>query len=277
MRIFKHKNMMGLIYSILIAIPFLSVLSRSAYAVFNKNAYQSYSGDYGEKVYKRVVSPYNTNEVNSLNDLHVGSYYLLTINKVIGELHEIRYSTSNNIDIINFDDIRCFDNDITGVFIYDTTTYQGYGYPIIKTNNTTYYFQSSDTRESFNFIVYINSAFSGGTTSNYSLFSKVTNEYEEYLPYEYVELESQTLDNAFEYSLSSFVDENHWGKLNFFEWFTSLFLDVNSNNNGLYIHFINWYMNYTLFVSCAYILFMVLMWFINFARRLLDRGINYDW
>lgn len=85
-----------------------------------------------------------------------------------------------------------------------------------------------------------------------------------------------SLDNVFEYSVSKFVDENDFGQLNFFQWFEDMLL-TNNTHNALYIHFANWYLNYAMLISLMQILFLVLMWFVNFARKLLDRGMNYDW
>lgn len=81
----------------------------------------------------------------------------------------------------------------------------------------------------------------------------------------------EVLDDVFEYSISHFISENSFGRLDFFQWFSNLFID---SSNNLYIHYINWYMNYALYVSLAFLIFMVLMWFINFARKLLERGMD---
>ena len=66
-----------------------------------------------------------------------------------------------------------------------------------------------------------------------------------------------TLSSAFEYALSEFVTANNFGKLDFFTWFSSAFLD-NTVHDLIYIHFINWYLNYCLYVSISYLLFSVL-------------------
>lgn len=76
------------------------------------------------------------------------------------------------------------------------------------------------------------------------------------------------LDNAFDYSLYTFLNENGVGRLNLTNWFVDTFLDETSHNM-LYINYVNWYMNYSLLISCVYLLYLVLMWFITLARRLL--------
>ena len=66
--------------------------------------------------------------------------------------------------------------------------------------------------------------------------------------------------------------------MDFFVWFDDLFLNVQTGSmTELTIQLVNWYFNYVFFVSCGYLLFLVLMWFINFSRKLLERGMNYDW
>lgn len=84
-----------------------------------------------------------------------------------------------------------------------------------------------------------------------------------------------TLDNVFEYSMGTFIQNNQFGKLNLFSWFFDLFLDSSTMNN-MYIQFINWYLNFVLLVSLTYVLFLVLMWFVNFARRILTKSFDFE-
>ena len=57
---------MSLIFTALMSLPFVSILSRVIYVQSNKNAYQSYSGANGYQIeYK-----YDSNEVN-INDIKV--------------------------------------------------------------------------------------------------------------------------------------------------------------------------------------------------------------
>lgn len=79
-----------------------------------------------------------------------------------------------------------------------------------------------------------------------------------------------TLSSAFEYSLSEFITSNNFGKIDFFTWFANIFLD-NTAHDLLYIHFINWYLNYALYVSISLIIFHVLYWFIDFLHKLLNK------
>ena len=72
MKIFKNKHFQSLIYSIFLALPMLAVLGRTAYTIMNKNAYLSSSitGVSYEKEF-----PYETNELNTADDLITGNIY----------------------------------------------------------------------------------------------------------------------------------------------------------------------------------------------------------
>lgn len=94
------------------------------------------------------------------------------------------------------------------------------------------------------------------------------------IPYHINSIEISTLDNAFEYSLKE-ITNNDIGKVRFFTWFADMFLDVNDGTSAIYIGFINWYFNYALLMSLGYVLFGVLMWFINWVRRMIERGQDF--
>ena len=85
-----------------------------------------------------------------------------------------------------------------------------------------------------------------------------------------------TLDNVFEYSVSQFVKDNDFGNVDLFSYFGNIFLNENQMNN-LYVGFANWYLNYAMLITLMHFLFAILMWFINYSRRILDRSMNYDW
>ena len=96
---------------------------------------------------------------------------------------------------------------------------------------------------------------------------------------------NNTFVNGLDYSslklfITDSINEFHVDSVyvDFFVWFDDLFLNVPSGSlTELTIQLVNWSFNYVFFVSCGYLLFAVLMWFINFSRKLLDRGMNYDW
>lgn len=84
---------------------------------------------------------------------------------------------------------------------------------------------------------------------------------------------SATLDTAFEYVISQFITENSFGNIDFFSWFSGYFLDSTSHNN-LYIHFINWYLNYVLYVSISLVIFHVLYFFIDVIHNVMNKSSN---
>lgn len=250
-KLFKRNNILNLIYALIIAVPIFSILVRSAYIVVNKNAKDSYSSSgYVEK----------TSIFTAPNTMIEGETYTFKLNNQInGNINFVFYSDIN----INWIDYGVPVHEYNGFCLY------GNSYPLTYLlsygeigDNLMYEFTSLQTNivNEFTF-TYIQSR-DNTTFNGYELIN-----------YQY---QKATLDNAFDYSLSKFVDENSFGKLNFFEWFFDIFMDSNQLNN-LYIRYVNWYMNYVLLVSCSYILFLVLMWFVNYSRRILERGLDYDW
>lgn len=262
MKIFKHRNFMSLIFSIIVSLPFLSILSRSAYVTLNKNAKDSY---YGETINEKVgnLSSYNDLKINIEYNYQSPIDTGTIIERSIVNLYVQDFSISSSYAVNSNPTWNIEDTNIIRIQTYVNDTYVVFQFR--KNGENDFYYNTSANIMNFTFTL------TNNVEQNSYLNTKLVQfNYFTYNKYSY-------LDNAFDYSISRFVDENHWGKLNFFQWFTNLFIDINSNNNILYLHFINWYMNYFLMVSCAYILFLVLMWFINYSRILLERGMNYDW
>ncbi len=75
------KNLKAILFAFLMFLPVLSVVSTSLYTIFNDNAYQSYDG---KETYLQAELKTPTNAVNTLNDIKIGNYYLLTITKDSG-------------------------------------------------------------------------------------------------------------------------------------------------------------------------------------------------
>ena len=239
---------MGMIYGFVLAIPLLSVLVRSAYVVVNKNAKDSYSGNITQVEYV------NANGNLPLYDVYFSfnkqqTYYNSPRPQIYFSNYEIIETNIPNSYLLTLDNatyVKVWNPDGNENYM----TWDGAG-----TNfNSTQYFIT--LKFDVDNIVYSNE------TLNQSLLYRI--------------VDLNGLDNAFDYSLNKYVDDNSFGKLNFFEWFFDIFFDSNQQNN-LYIRYVNWYMNYVLLVSCSYILFLVLMWFVNYSRRILERGLDYDW
>lgn len=272
---FKHRSIMGAIYCCLLAIPMVSVLARVIYVQSNKNAYQSYSGTTTQP---QEIPLYQTNELANEDDFILNNIYTVdletTNDKDINtqwyiiidckylkiEWADTMYECTNNIQFTYYFSSHDIDNEM-----YIEIDMNGVLLEIADIQEETYFIFVYEDINTF-------------TLDNTNYFSNIFHETnEELIPKTIRDIETNsTLDNVFDYSLSKFVSDNDFGKLNLFSWFYDIFL-TEGNNNALYIHFVNWYMNYTLLVSSTYILFLVLMWFINFSRRILERGMNYDW
>lgn len=244
-KLFKRKNIMNLIYALIIAVPIFSILVRSAYVVVNKNAYQNYSGK------DEIIDYVNTDIVELGEDYRFKpAEYTINHNLTLEFVNNGAYAKSDLVQSITNTNKIILRTDGTIVFYENGTWLNEVNYA-----NNMFYIDMELT------------AYYPNANADYEvlkLFLTIPSNINNYL------------DNAFDYSLSKFVDENSFGKLNFFEWFFNIFMDSNQLNN-LYIRYVNWYMNYVLLVSCSYILFLVLMWFVNYSRRILERGLDYDW
>ena len=287
MKIIRGKSLFGLIYACLLAFPLISIVSRVIYVQSNKNAYQSYSGTVSSSytTYEKDAL-YETNELSSYDDLVENNIYHCTelnLNQDTGLDIELiilqSESWSYTYDNILLNEFYANEVNISDSGIYVHTYFDNNDYNMdlvyymgdsgsdilcigidLTINNVDFMYVTCDDAEIF----YLSNS---PTASSFN-------------QYEYIEetviVESTTLDNVFEYSIDKTISDSNFGKINFLSWFSDLFLDNNEVNNR-YTHYANWYMNYIMFVSCAYLLFLVLMWFINFARKVLDRGMNYDW
>lgn len=257
MKVFKRKNFQALIYSIFISLPFLAVFARTAYVVCNKNAKDSY---YGETINEETYDKKQLNNIEIGQSVYVNTYNNFTIPD---------RTTNNDLSFI-VSDLKMLSTNVTVdlsptnrilIYSYSNNTQLWCGF----FNGTTQLLQRNLVETNLIFTFTLQGIQSGGADyfTDLSFFYQI-----EYNNYSY-------LDNAFTYSLNEFVQDNNFGRLDFFTFFSSLFLDSNTINN-LYIHFINWYMNYILYVSLAYLLFGVLNWFVNFARRLIENESNIN-
>lgn len=246
---------MGLVYSVLVALPLFAVLGRVLYTQWNHNANLSYSGYENGGI--------TLDYVQSNSDLVAGDEYYLT-NAYISVSHG---DVGSRIQRIFYTNVEVINNGSS----YDLSNTYAVGFYTITNSTSMGYYFYYDNEQYFNI---------GSSTPFTIKFNYTTNSLGSAEPfalcdtlYSQIYESDYQLDNAFEYSLSTFVDENDFGKLNFFSWFYDLFLS-NTSRNNLYIHFVNWYMNYALLVSLTFVLFLVLMWFVSFVRKLLENSQN---
>lgn len=278
MRIFKHHSIMRCIYALVLALPMFSIFGRVIYTQSNSKANESYSGT--QQVYEKQAR-FETNDVNSLTDIQIGNIYHADELR----LYEFTYGQNVVFNVYSCEFINIDPFEYDEFYVEGFISTNSYMHIELDMNNGYYACYLQLNYDSYQLLLIDLENQGEFTLTNCDIVFEefdntitLTTEFSasEFNIYDYVLTETSTLDNAFDYSLSTFVTENDFGKLNLFEWFWSIFL-TNNSQNMLYIHFVNWYMNYVLLVSSAYILFLVLMWFINFSRRILERGMNYDW
>lgn len=269
MKILKHRNLLGCLFAVILAMPLIQVGVRCAYTIFNKNAKDSYSGANGYSIQYK----YQSNAVNDINDIQVGHLYTLTLNSQPSVSSTQRVFLSQGVfNVDNYTerfnmDAQTLSSTLLSIRIATSTlsindNYTGASLFQVSYTNITFPY-------SFDFLFYsFDSNFTNltdypVTESNYNEIADVdiTNE--------------GTLDNAFDYSIRKITESNNIGELKFFTWFADIFLDLDNPSNALYINFINWYFNYALLVSAVYILFLALMWFIMWVRKLLERGMDF--
>lgn len=249
MKQIKHKSFMSYLYCALMCLPFISILSRILYVQWNKNAYQSYSDNTAQ-----------TDFINTTTDFNYNIEYYL-INARVTTQTDIGNAGSNRLYLTSFEIIDNSTNlnlnNVSSIGFYRSGNYLlNYFYDNTNTliGSSDSYYKAKVTVANFL------SGFNDVITNNNILYTING---------------ANTLDNVFDYSLNKFVEDNNFGQFDITGFISNMFLPSNAVNN-LYIHFINWYMNYAIFTSVVYLMFAVLMWFVNFSRRLLDRGMNYD-
>lgn len=278
MKRLNKTHIFHIFFGLLMFLPFISILSRVIYVQSNKNAKDSYSGNY-EITYK-----YESNQVNSLDDL------------IQGNIYEFNLTGRNIEDILYNDEWICF-NLVTDLVIDDRDTFiiddaydTQFGkfsalttIELSRTNNISYFTIFSSADDFYNYDQIIRYEYTGDFIRNCviqliehnldGLRDNTIYSYTDYNEIESVNL-TGTLDNAFDYSISKFIEDNNF-RINFFSWFEDLFLVQNGGVNALYLSFANWYMCYALLVSTGYLLFLILMWFINYVRKILEGGNSF--
>lgn len=261
-KIFGVKNITHLLYGIIVLLPMMAILGRVCYTVANKNAKDSYSAD---------------NQIVEQLPISTPSVLISGVNYNV-QLHNS--SNRQNSYIIKYTYCSMIDDLLEKYPSYTDLLFC-----------TEFLFRDGATEEG-NFISFrmsgqyvTHSTFTYEQLPTYSFIftcdgvtpSSLQNTFNANTIYQNVLVDNSTLDNAFEYSLKTFIDDNNLGEVDMFSWFTDLFLDNSNVHNQIYIGFVNWYLNYTMLVSCGYLFFLVLIWFINFIRRILDKSMYQDY
>lgn len=280
----------ALIYTILLTIPLLSVFARTIYVQSNPNAKDSYSGERTDIV-KRAK--YNTNELNSLDDFVDGNVYCFSY-------FSDGYSVTSSTGVTDFDISTCIHYSLflssnvsfrIDDFWYEPD-YTPYSYVsfysdcVTITDCISSYLNDENATEFIYLgwilgITYIEDIhfyfiYSSDCITNFSAddFNLLIEEgfiyASDWNDYEYVEVvTNDSLDNAFEYSMQQVVNTYGKGNINFVNWFGSMFF---TDTNSLYFNFVNMYLNYALYISACYLLYLVLAWFIKFVTHILNNS-----
>ena len=248
--LFGVKSITNLIYGLIILLPMFAVLGRVIYTQSNPNAKDSYSS---KTIYQQFaitnISQFPTNQVVNLKyktDIPDVAFYTIT------GVSYISYTAEDlNISQVNYDSINT-------IRFYKNANNQELRFNSGSSNIKTL---TWDNSIDFNFMA-------SNVPSQEGIFS--------FTYISQVILVLDNLDNAFEFSLKTFVDDNNLGSVDLFGWFTDLFINQSNSHNALYLNFINWYLNYTLLVSSGYLIFLALIWFINYVRKILDKSMYHD-
>lgn len=250
----KRRTIFSWIFALLLLVPMFSIAIRCLYVVFNKNAYQSYS-NFNSETHEYV-------NVDSFDDLIVGNTYkFISNNDGFSTITNVNsYMQVENVNIISAS------RTITEEQAQSITRFGLYLY----NNNTLLRFNDDSGIQNIAF----NSGFATFTFTYLGLINvNTSNTFESYFDSTVYSNNltnyGNTLDNVFEYSIQQFVDKHGNGLINFFALLQDYFMQSTSAN-ALYFTFANWCLNYVLLVSCVWLLFSVLMWFINYCNYMLN-------
>ena len=285
----KISKLFHWLYAVLMLLPVAFIGVRCGYVMFNKNAKDSYSGSTTYEInYK-----YQSNEVNSINDLIDGNVYTLNIDYFTSVPIQIATSVDVN-HIINFNNIYLdfntsepdevfFESPITNldmdsyiVFNFDQGTYNFESLYICIPNDISYLFQLFDDISSFSFnldFIYISEDFSQDLKDlcfNTNLFH-ITKSINSYIQSVNIDT-SGTLDNVFTYSVNQLneVPLFSWAQTSFliepFSYITGLFGLANTSP-------INTLLSYWLSISIIWLVFDLVMYLPLLVHRWLDKGV----
>lgn len=220
-----------LIFSLVMLAPFGAVLSKCLYTTFNKNAKDSYSGNY-EITYK-----YESNQVANENDLVEGNIYQLnTNNSSISEfLDEDKWLYFELLSELDLQDSINVDETLTDIKQFSNSTIMSF-YKTIE-DNTQINLYSSMYDLTWN-DYYISFVYNGFFDSNITikLIDKSNSAFLDinYIQYtDYNEIESVnltgTLDNGFYYAVNELSDQP------LFNWTKNTFIysTINQMTTGL--------------------------------------------
>ena len=260
MKFLTCKRFFKIIKRLILLLPMSFLMVTSLYVVINPNAKESYSGN---AIYD-VQYKFNTNEVETIDDLVVGNIYKYTLSSSyldnLDDRSVIFYTTyfrwENGTALYDYEVEK---NNTTRIMYLEKYSYY---VRLLNTNASILLSPVSFTSNTFPisfYFTYVDYASNVLDVANVSI--------SDYLPIIDVEIDtSGSLNNALTYAMSEF-NSIGFGKLDFITWFASIF---SNNTNNVYIQFANSYFNYVLFVECVAILPMFIHWIIHLFEDAID-------
>ena len=248
----KGENVIGkIIYGFLLFAPLLNILVTCMYVTFNKNAYESYSGNQETTInYK-----YKSNEVTTVSDLITGNIYQMNI--PLNENLQLNFTCTKIMLLNGRQTTMTYDSD----FIANVN--DSYFNVYINNNNLIIYHQPSNTsvsnrtyEQNIHFLFVFKDYMQSGLISYVS--------YTDYNEIENVNIANETLDNAFIYGTQKTEESNlfNWAKT------TGTYTVLNNVTTGIGITntFIPMLMAYWLLISVIYFLYdiaLILIWAVH--------------
>lgn len=247
----KKKGQEGLIgkiiYACLLFAPIFSILVSCMYVIFNKNAYQSYSGESQTTINYR----YESNEVNSTADLVLGHIYRFDFNELPSSYTDyfnctmLVCSRSGSLQMI-FDAENNYSMNVTSNGTEcNCVVYNNNGsYVTLYGIDTTYVI--------FQYKNYFNPSYINHVS------------YTDYNEIESVTISTDSLDNVFEYSIEKVEQNNlyNWSKTTG----TYTVLETTCEGLGITNTFTPMLLAYWLIISIIYFLYdiaLILIWAVH--------------
>lgn len=243
----KESIIGKIIYGFLLFMPLLAIITTCLYAIFNKNAYQSYSG-LNENTESNII-------VNTTNDFdYTKTYYIgnsrLTENNTGGE-KSTGYFLLDNVEVIQNN--TSYSNDLVEQFeriYFYLANNSGNIYANFYIGNTAY---SLNTNNTFLFKVNIRGITGNETTINNLNWTLSHSNSLYYIDYYTI----QQIDNVFYYAVDK-VEES-----NLFNWATNSIIYTGISNTCTQLSITNTFipllLAYWLIISVIYILYDIIL------------------
>ena len=263
----KISKLFHWLYAFLMFLPIVFFVPTCFYYSFNKYATNTTTTE--------VVYKYESNEVNSINDLVVGNVYFFDIDSALST------EIFTHIDgYISFQLLDTFYLDGHSVSNYD------FGYPeyfspstyiTLENGGNIYIYTSLEEFNEGNYIVMFNyyRAFANGINIQLLRYDEIDYEYLTYTDFNVIDYINENVDDTITHKIAKAFNDTwdlpifSWSKTSFvarpFTYISGLFgLSVNNPLNYVFAYFVS--------ISICWLVFDLIMYVPNLAHRWLDRG-----